>query len=404
MPSFSIITLGCRVNQADSDRLRQILLGAGFEEKEPGEQVDCAIVNTCTVTSEADRKSRQMIRRAQKTAAQTVATGCAVADRGGAGKLSSAVLRLKPESRDEILTLLGASGCPGNEPLVQHRTRALLKIQEGCDHFCTYCIVPYVRGRSRTFDISECLAKARELDQAGYKEIVLTGIHLAMWGRDLEPSLDLADFLEKLIHETNSARFRISSIEPMAFPRRIIEMMAKYPQRICPHLHLAMQHASDIVLKRMKRDYTLAEYEDLASEFIERVPGACLTTDVMLGFPGETEDDVAILLDYLSKRLFYHLHVFAYSPRPGTAAAHFADKVPEPVKKERLRRVIEAGKQSERLVLENMRGMVRPVLVEKVSRPGFVTGTADNFITCELPGDESLLGEIVPAPIQLPEA
>ena len=408
MPTFSIHTLGCRTNQADSEQLRQILLGAGFVEVPFGSPADCAIVNTCTVTGEADRKSRQILRRASRQAGTVVATGCGVARRGGLQSLPGAVLELAPESREQILELLGASDCPGGSALryglQAGRSRALLKVQEGCDHFCSYCIVPYVRGRSRSMPASSLVEQARALEEAGHREIVLTGIHLAVWGRDLPENPDLADLLDRLLRGTREVRFRLSSIEPMSFPHRILERMACFPDRICPHLHLPLQHASDAILKRMRRDYTWAEYDRLARDFLDSVPGACLTTDILVGFPGETQGDFEILMGSLRTLPFLHLHVFAYSPRKGTAAAMYSDPVPEATRKSRSEQVIRLGERLARAVRRRFRGQVRPVLVERAAdREGEWLGTADNFLQVCFPGPPALLGRIVPVRLGLGE-
>ncbi len=399
MPTFSLQTLGCRVNQADSEQLRQLLLGAGFDEVGPGQSADCAIVNTCTVTGEADRKSRQFLRRASRQAQTVVATGCAVAGRGGVQTLPGAVLRLPPERREAILELLGAAGCPGagQDRFRQARSRALLKVQEGCDEFCSFCIVPYVRGRSRSLEVPELVAAARRLEAAGYLEIVLTGIHLAVWGRDLAGQPDLADLVTALLQGTRQVRYRLSSIEPMHFPRRILDLMAGEPERVCPHLHLALQHASASVLERMRRNYTLGEYDGLARRFLAQVPGAALTTDVLVGFPGETEADFQDLLSYLRTLPFLHLHVFPYSPRKGTAAALFPNQVAEADKKRRAEAVLRLGERLGRVCRRRFRGQVRPVLVERQGdRPGEVAGTCDNFLSVVFTGGPELLGRIVP--------
>ena len=401
MASFSIQTLGCRANQADSEQLRQILLGAGFAEVRPGEPADCAIVNTCTVTGEADRKSRQVLRRAGRQASTVIATGCAVADRGGLGTLPGATLRLPPDRRESILALLEAAGCP-SAALVegearQKRTRALLKVQEGCDQFCSFCIVPYVRGRSRSTDAEVLLAEARRLEAAGYREIVLTGIHLAVWGKDLPGEPDLAGLLDVLLAGTREVRYRLSSIEPMNFPRRLLDRMVERPDRVCPHLHLALQHASDAVLERMRRGYTRSEYEALAREFLDRVPGACLTTDVLVGFPGETEADFRALVGFVRRLPFYRLHVFPYSPRAGTAAARFPGTVEEEEKNRRVGVLLRLGERNARAFMRAFRGTVRPVLVERPGdRPGRLVGTADNYLPVTFRGGPPLLGRIVP--------
>ncbi len=403
MPTFSIQTLGCRVNQADSEQLRQILLGAGFDEVSPGEPADCAIVNTCTVTGEADRKSRQFLRRAARQAPTVVATGCAVAGRGGVQSLPAAVLRLPPERREGLLELLGAQGCPGagagsqDRGFRQARSRALLKVQEGCDEFCSFCIVPYVRGRSRSLAVPELVARARSLEVEGYREIVLTGIHLALWGRDLDGRPDLADLLEALLEGTREVRYRLSSIEPMHFPARLLDRMAAESRRLCPHLHLALQHASNPVLQRMRRNYTLEEYDGLARRFLARVPGAVLTTDVLVGFPGETEADFQALMAYLRTVPFLHLHVFPYSPRRGTAAALFPGQVAEAEKKRRVEAVNRLGQRLGRVCRRSFRGQVRPVLVERRDPGcGQVAGTSDNFLPVVFPGGPELLGRVIP--------
>jgi len=297
------------------------------------------------------------------------------------------------------------------EDSVQHRARALLKVQEGCNHMCTFCIVPMVRGPLVSFTPEELIPKVKKLAEEGYREVVLTGTHLALWGRDSrskkqakaegKPEQNFADLLEALIKNTQDVRFRISSIEPMSFPERILDLMIAYPDRLCPHLHLVIQHASDKILAAMHRDYTLAEYDNLAEKFLRKVPGACLTTDVLVGFPGETEEDMDILLNYLSRRKFYHLHVFPYSKRQGTVASELSNQVPEQVKKERVRKVIELGAQSAEDVYDSFANTTRKVLAERPSgHEGFLIGTADNFLTVEFPGKVSDIGKIMPIEIR----
>lgn len=271
---------------------------------------------------------------------------------------------------------------------------------------CSFCIVPMVRGPLKSFDAELLLPEVESLVRKGYKEIVFTGTHLALWGRDPQSKMlfrerkcegrNFADLAEDLILRTRGVRFRVSSIEPMSFPEKLLDLMKAYPDRLCPHLHLVMQHASDAVLRRMRRDYSLAEYEELAVKFLRSVPGACLTTDILVGFPGESEADMEILEGLLRRIPFYHLHVFPYSRRKGTPAAEMADQIPEPVKKERVRRIIALGEESARRVYDSFRGTERAVLAERASKkPGYVIGTADNFLSIEFQGDSSLIGEIV---------
>lgn len=420
MASFVILTLGCRANQADSERICAILSENGFTQVPAGQPADLGIVNSCTVTSEADRKVCQMIRRLSTVCGRVAVTGCGAAANGGlAGRIPPETIIVPPSDRENIMRYLApvqidlkSTGTEGEGGAsIHHRARALLKVQEGCSHMCTFCIVPMVRGPLKSFGVEDLLPQVSDLAQKGYREIVLTGTHLALWGRD--PRIrrldreagnghrDFADLLEGLIKGSSGVRFRISSIEPMSFPERILDLMLQYPDRLCPHLHLVIQHASDKILKAMHRDYTLAEYDSLAQKFLSRVPGACLTTDVLVGFPGETEDDLAILEDYISRVPFYHLHVFPYSKRPGTAAASYPDQVPDGVKHERVRRIIALGNKRAEEVFASFAGTVRPVLAEKVSgRPGFLTGTADNFLSVEFPGGPADIGKIVSAEIR----
>ena len=435
MATFSILTLGCRANQSDSELLGEILKQHGFRQVAVNEPADLGIVNSCTVTAEADRKAGQMVRRLSKLCRFVMATGCGAADKGGLitkKMLAENVIVLPPGQREKIMDYLPfavmelkvghsselenelketVSFVQAREESVQHRSRALLKVQEGCNHMCTFCIVPMVRGPLVSFTAKELIPKVHKLAEEGYREVVLTGTHLALWGRDSyskkqakvegKSEQNFADLLEDLIRNSQGVRFRISSIEPMSFPEHILDLMVAYPDRLCPHLHLVIQHASDKILQAMHRDYTLAEYDNLAEKFLTKVPGACLTTDVLVGFPGETEEDVKILTDYLKRRKFYHLHVFPYSKRQGTVAAKLDNQVPEQVKKERVRRIIELGKETAQEVYCSFIDTIRPVLAERLSdREGFLTGTADNFLTVEFPGSVSDIGKIMPVEIR----
>ncbi len=383
--SFSITTLGCRANQADSARLRAILLGAGLEEKPFGEVVDCSIVNTCTVTAEADRKSRQLLTRTLRVlpeTSQVVATGCAVAKRGGLKQLPGATLRLPPEERENLLSLIGAEGCPGrDQPQVVHRTtRALLKIQDGCDQFCTFCIVPYVRGRSQSVTLDEVVSRAVEFERQGYSEVVLTGIHLSIWGHDLPDTPDLSHLVAGILAATRTVRVRLASVEPDRFPLVLIDLMAREP-RVCPYLHLVLQHASDRVLARMHRGYTLDTYRRIVDDFFAKVPQATLSSDIMIGFPGEDEDDFRQLMGYLRQTPYYHLHVFPYSTRPGTAAAKLSGQVSGEVKKVRRDKVLKLAEKKKVQALRQMIGQRTTVVFEGDHGPGWLKGTTHNGMT-----------------------
>ncbi|MBS2034413.1 MiaB/RimO family radical SAM methylthiotransferase [bacterium] len=391
MPSFSIHTLGCRANQADSEQLAQILLGAGFQEVAFGQPADCQIVNTCTVTREADRKSAQMVRRAARLGEQVVVTGCGAAQKGGTWqRVPSTALRLPPDQRDQILEKIGARHCPSGERLERgwlrrDRARALLRIQEGCDQFCTFCIVPYVRGRARSQTREWVLQNVLEL---GASEVVLSGIHLSAWGR--ERGEDLADLVEYLLQETRDIRFRLSSVEPDLFPERMFELMGD--PRLCPHLHLVLQHASDRILERMHRGYDLAHYDGLVQK-LRQVPGASLTTDLMVGFPGETDQDFETMMGYVRRTPFARIHVFPYSQRPGTAAARFPAQVDEAILQARRDRLLRLAQRKQVAFQRENLGTVREALIESESeRQGWMKATSDNFLPLLLRGGPAMRG------------
>lgn len=390
--TFSIHTLGCRANQADSEQMAQILLSAGFEEVAFGQPADCQVVNTCTVTREADRKSAQMVRRAARLGEQVVVTGCGAAQKGGAWqRVPSTALRLPPDQREQILETIGAQHCPSGARLERNwmrrdRARALLRIQEGCDQFCTFCIVPYVRGRARSQRREWVLEQVLAL---GAQEVVLSGIHLSAWGRERDE--DLADLLEFLLQHTVGIRYRLSSVEPDLFPKRVFDLMG---ERVCPHLHLVLQHASDSVLERMHRGYDLAHYDALVQEFVERVPGASLTTDLMIGFPGETHQDFEILMRYVRRTPFARIHVFPYSQRPGTSAARFPEQVPEAVAQERRDRLLKLAERKRIAFQRQNLGQLREALVESESeKPGWMKATSDNFLPLLLRGGPAMRGK-----------
>jgi threonylcarbamoyladenosine tRNA methylthiotransferase MtaB len=389
--------LGCRANQADSEQLAQILLGAGFQEVEFGQAADCQIINTCTVTREADRKSAQMVRRASRLGEQVVVTGCGAAQRGGAWqRVSGSSLRLPPDQREDLLALIGADNCPSSASfergwLRRDRARALLRIQEGCDQFCTFCIVPYVRGRARSQTLEWVLERVQHLESQGVAEVVLSGIHLSTWGQEWQQ--DLADLVEALLSQTSQVRLRLSSVEPDLFPRRLIDLMQRYPQRLCPHLHLVLQHASDRILERMHRGYDLAHYDGLVQEFLTRVAGASLTTDLMVGFPGETDQDFNLLMDYVRRTSFARIHVFPYSSRPGTAAARFSDPVSPALLHQRRDRLLRLAERKKIGFQRSSLGQIRPALVESEwDRPGWMRATSDNFLPLLIRGGPALRG------------
>ncbi|NDD27026.1 MAG: tRNA (N(6)-L-threonylcarbamoyladenosine(37)-C(2))-methylthiotransferase MtaB [Proteobacteria bacterium] len=400
-PSFHIETLGCRVNQYDEEMLRREFFMRGFREVGLDDAADVYVINTCTVTRVADKKSRQMIRRALRAnpEARVIATGCAVGNPDArTARVSPRVVEVSNKHKERLLDLVRAELPAHHErdernlrDAVQGRARALLKVQDGCNQMCTFCIVPFVRGRARSKPPQEVLAEARQLVGAGYREIVVTGVHVGWYGRDIE-GWDLGRLMALLSRESGAVRVRLSSIEPADFPLEMLDTMVD-EGIICPHLHLALQHASDDVLARMRRGYTLAHYDAIVEAFLTRFPEGALTADVLVGFPGETEDDFERLCAYLTSRPFAHLHVFPYSVRPGTAAARMGGHLDERVLQARIDRVLAIARELEEAFRARFLGRTVKVLVEEHA-VGRCRGTTDNYLTVEFEGDASLVGSI----------
>jgi len=400
-PTFHIETLGCRVNQYDEELIRRDFTRWGFDEVALDARADVYVINTCTVTHVADRKSRQLIRRALRAnpEARVIATGCAVGNRHAlGGKLPERVIQVSNREKERLVDVVRAR-LPEHHardeaaPAGQARARALLKVQDGCNQFCTFCIVPFVRGRARSKAPEAALEEARALVAAGYREIVVTGVHVGSYGRDLpvdQGAWTLGRLLGVLADRSGASRVRLSSIEPADFPLEVLDMMGG-TRAVCRHLHLALQHASDRILERMRRGYTIAQYDAIVERYLERFPDGALTADILVGFPGEDEADFEALRAYLESRPFAHLHVFPYSVRPGTAAARLPDRVPEDVLQDRMATVLEIGRRSSEAFRLRFVGRVVDVLVEEIV-DGQASGTTDNYLPVRFPADAGVGG------------
>lgn len=413
----AIHTLGCKVNQYESASLAGLFLERGYRLVGFDDEADVYIINTCTVTHLGDRKSRQLIRRASRTnpAALIAVTGCyAQTSPGEIAKIPGVDLVIGTRDRARLVDLV-ETAVKGKGPLcavgehvageefeevralpVQGRVRAFLKIQEGCDNFCTYCIIPYARGPMRSRRPERVLEEARELVRSGYKEIVLTGIRTGAYGRDLGESLTLAGLMRDLAGVSGLLRLRLSSIEPVDITDELIQTMAGL-EVFCRHLHVPLQSGDDAVLKRMGRRYTAWEYYRLAEVLRENLPGLGLTTDVMVGFPGETGENFANTCRFIEKVSFSRLHVFKFSPRRGTPAAGFGDQVEPPVKEERSRALLELGEKLSARFASLHIGLELDVLAEQPFQEGggLYEGLTGNYLRVVFPGNDELKGKIV---------
>jgi len=347
MSKFFIHTFGCRCNQADSAAMRGKLSGRKLEEAESHLDADLVVVNTCTVTHRADQQVRQTVRRIRRenAAAKLVLTGCyAQRDPHRLAALPGVDLVLGNADKDRIEDHLdGREGSGGRiirSPLAPARdyllspmsengdhTRPFIKLQDGCDSRCAYCIVPSVRGPGRSAQPGDILGEIRNLVAKGFREIVITGVHLAAYGRKLKPPVRLADLLERILGVPGLGRLRLSSIEPMRFDREIVGLAAENAV-FAPHFHIPLQSGSDRILRRMRRPYGAASFLELLNHIRDTLPRVGLGTDVLVGFPGETDEDFAATYNLISESPITYLHVFPFSRREGTEADHLPDRVP----------------------------------------------------------------------------
>jgi threonylcarbamoyladenosine tRNA methylthiotransferase MtaB len=351
---YAVITFGCRVNQADSLGFEEALLADGGTASAP-EAADLVIVNTCSVTASADQGARQTIRRVARSnpGARIVVTGCYATRRHDElAQLPNVVRVVANDDKPRLIPLtripadIGDGPCGAMiEPGVAGRTAFTLRVQTGCAEPCSYCIIPSTRGAPRSEPIAAVRREVERVVAAGFKEIALTGVHLGSYGRDLNPPSSLIDLLRALDGSARAAGevlYRISSLEPMDCTSEVVDLVAASP-RFAPHFHLPLQHASNRILSAMRRPYTIEQYAALVDDIRAKIPGASIGSDIIVGFPSETDADFGRLAAYLESSPLTHVHVFPYSDRPGTPASAMADKVPGLVVRERARRVREIG-------------------------------------------------------------
>jgi threonylcarbamoyladenosine tRNA methylthiotransferase MtaB len=392
---YSIVTFGCRVNQADSLRMEEDLRARGAVEV-PSSEADLVVVNTCSVTATADQGARQAIRRIARDnpRARVVVTGCYATRKPAELAELGGVVRVVPNAgKDGLLgDLLGPTtaarfgdgdGACGAaiEPGVMGRTAFTLRVQTGCEERCAYCIIPSTRGAGRSLPVADVLREVERVAGAGFREIALTGVHLGSYGRDLQPAGSLFDLLRALAGSTADAVFRVSSLEPMDCTPAVIDLIVSSGGRFAPHFHLPLQHASDRMLGCMRRPYTLDYYRGMIGSILDRLPHASIGSDLIVGFPGETDADFDANLAYLPRSGLTHLHVFPYSDRPGTAATAMRHKVDGVVIRERGARLRAIGAELSRRFRASQVGAVRRGLTLE---DGTLVVT-DNFLKVRIP-------------------
>lgn len=385
------LTLGCKVNQYETDGMIELLKEAGMTAVSFEEKADVYLINTCSVTNMADKKSRQMIHRAKKLNpdAVVIAVGCYV--QAAKDKLmeddrisiiignnkKKDIVRILEDYLQAGVTdegMLDISAEKEYEPLtinstLEH-TRAYVKIQDGCNQFCSYCIIPYVRGRIRSRDIASIIEEVERLALTGVKEIVLTGIHISSYGKDKENEVGLADVIDAISKIESIKRIRLGSLEPGIITDEFIDRIVDN-EKVCPHFHLSLQSGCNTVLKRMNRKYTREEYFEKCEMLRKAFDRPALTTDVIVGFPGETEEEFRETVDYLTKLNLYEMHIFKFSPRQGTVAAGMKDQVAPEIKNQRSDVLLALSERNKQAYEASFRGENLDVLVEeKVRREG----------------------------------
>jgi len=411
MPSFRTFTLGCKVNQYETEYVREGLLRLGYREADEGEPADLCIVNTCTVTGESDLKSRKVVRQLarQNPQAEIVVMGCYATRAPDVVAALPNVAEVVTDKRQlpKLLARFGLVDPPGGISSFGRRHRAYVKVQDGCRMPCSYCIIPRVRPVLSSRPVDDVLAEIRRLVDRGYGEIVLTGIHLGHYGVDFAGGgpdgrrVDLAHLVGRVAGLPGRFRVRISSIEAVEVTPKLIGVMAAHPDRICPHVHVSMQSGSDAVLRRMQRRWASGRFVERCHAIREALDHPALTTDVIVGFPGETEADFEATCRAVEAVAFSKLHVFRFSARPGTAAADMPDQVPGPVKQRRAGELAEIGRRLRERFFASLVGRDLQVLVEKPverpadGRPGMLAGTSARYALVEMPGSEDHLGQLV---------
>ncbi len=402
-------TLGCKVNQYETQALEQLFAGRGHTLVPFEGEADVYIINSCTVTAVSDKKSRQVVRQARKRARSAVVALCGcypqthpgdvaglpvdiVAGTGDRVKFVELVEQAWAERREKITALDDAMKRRVFEPLpaggLEGRTRAMLKVEDGCVNFCTYCIIPYARGPVRSLPLHDAAAQAAKLAEEGYRELVLTGIEISSWGRDLKDGTSLIDLVEAVCAAAPECRVRLGSLEPRTVTEEFCRRAAKL-DNLCPHFHLSMQSGCDATLRRMNRKYDTARFFESVCLLREHFQSPAITTDMIVGFPGETEAEFVQSLDFIRRCAFAAMHIFPYSKRPGTPAAAMPDQVLNAVKEERARLAAEIAAGMENDYLSQFPGQREEILFEE-EREGLWRGHTTRYCEVRVSSGEDL--------------
>lgn len=412
-------TLGCRVNQYETEAMTEKFIKAGYDIVPFNDLADVYVINTCTVTSMGDKKSRQMVRRARRLNCNAIiaVAGCysqiapkKVSEIDGVDivlgtRNKGEILYWIDKFREENKKIIEVQSVMENDKFedlnieeYQDKTRAFLKIQDGCNRFCSYCLIPYARGRICSKNPEKIIEEVKRLALHGYKEVILSGIHIASYGTDLKDGWNLVKILEAVNSIDGIERIRIGSIDPAFFSDDVIEKVSKI-KKLCPHFHLSLQSGCDETLKRMNRHYTTQEYKDIVEKLRNSIHDVSVTTDIIVGFPGESEEEFNMTYDYLKNIKLTKMHIFKYSPREGTKAFDMKNKVGEDIKECRSHKLIELSAENEKNFIDGLIGKSFDVLYEYECSDGFYEGYTPNYIKVVSKIDKFAGGKILPTKI-----
>lgn len=402
-------TLGCKVNQYETEAIKEIFINNGWEIGEFSDICDAYVINTCTVTHLSDRKSRQMIRRAytKNKNAVIAVLGCFAQMSpkevekiegvsiviGTKNKLKAYEL-ISKKAKENIVTPVDKEDYEDMEiTLFESKTRAIIKAQDGCNNFCSYCIIPYARGRIRSRNPENIYNECLRLSENGFLEIVLAGIHICSYGKDLE-DYDLLKLLKKIHKIEGIKRIRLSSIEPNAFTDEFIYALKDLP-KVCHHFHISLQSGCDETLKRMNRKYDSLFYKNICDKILKEFPDSAITTDLIVGFPGESEEEFSKTKEFINSIPFYQIHTFKYSKREGTKAALMENQVSPEVKDKRSKEIIKISQEKQKAFEEKHLGNEVEILVESIQKDGFFMGHTKNYLPVYVKSCDNIKDKII---------
>ena len=405
---IAIRTLGCKVNQSESASIEGNLLNNNYEIVKHDDNPDVCVINTCTVTAKSDYQSRQIIRKAVRSGAKVIVTGCyaqlkpddlasiegvtRVIGNADKSNMSNIIASFNGNSEKCAIKVTGPDFPLFKQPYHSTRTRAFLKIQDGCNLSCSYCAVNIARGKSRSLNVENVINSALSLEKDGYKEIVLTGVHIGSYGLDLNHESSLFEIVNKLSNACPETRFRLSSLEPSDIKNDLLSLLRR--KNICNHLHIPLQSGSENILKSMNRGYSISSFEQVINRIVREHPETSIGTDIIVGFPGETDEDFNHSMRIIDAMPFSYLHVFPYSRRPDTRAFSMDCQIMDTVKKERVKKLIELGKIKKYSYLQKHLGSTLNVIIEKKSSTqGYYTAISDNYLKLMVRGDSIRPGD-----------